>query len=236
MARKFSALIAALALGGGLAYAEDKPDERPGTDTREKGGVTDTKEGTSPSNPGTGGSMSPASPTSPPADQEEATRGATKETSGLDAQGIVAKVHDINQLEIRLGKMAKKKARNKSVKAYGAMLQREHAKIDRELSSLARKLKVTMTKPDGKTEADKEEGKSAAELEERLKTARGGQFDAMFLTGMITGHTEAIDVVTKAREKATDARLRSFLDKTLPKLKAHRTKAQQILDKLKATS
>ena len=195
MARKFTALIAALALGGGIANAEDKKlDERPstergvneenkggagttestskpserkgdqsngnndstnkndqtdnyprdkdttdkgrdkglgadtrGTDTREKGGVTDTREGTSPGNPGTSGSMSPASPTSPPSDREKGEttgemKSDTTKTSALDAQGVIAKLHGINQFEIRLGKLALKKAKNKSVRSYGAMM------------------------------------------------------------------------------------------------------------------
>jgi len=309
MARKFTALIAALALGGGIANAEDKKlDERPstergvneenkggagttestskpserkgdqsngnndstnkndqtdnyprdkdttdkgrdkglgadtrGTDTREKGGVTDTREGTSPGNPGTSGSMSPASPTSPPSDREKGEttgemKSDTTKTSALDAQGVIAKLHGINQFEIRLGKLALKKAKNKSVRSYGAMMIKDHTRGEKELSQLARKLKLTITKPDGKTAADKEEDKTAMELEQRLKTARGGQFDVMYLTGMVTGHTEAIDLVTTSREKATDTQLRTFLDKLLPKLKHHRAAAQRALDKLKAAS
>ena len=139
-------------------------------------------------------------------------------------------------MEIRLGNLASKKAKDRGVKAYGRMLSKDHKKHDKELSKLAKKMKVKVAKFEPKVDGDREAATANAEMEQRLKGARGASFDATFLTAMVKGHSQAVDLLTSFVERPTEPAVKEFLEKTLSALKKHREAAQRLLDKNKAAS
>lgn len=66
---------------------------------------------------------------------------------------------------------------------------------------------------------------------DRLREKTGKNFDEEYLQMMASDHHKAIQLFEKA-STSSDAEIRDFATKMLPKLRAHQTTAKQLLDKL----
>ena len=66
---------------------------------------------------------------------------------------------------------------------------------------------------------------------DKLKSASGADFDKTFAKDMLADHEKDIAEVKEARDKTTDAKLKSLLSATLPVLEKHRDLAQKLVDK-----
>lgn len=58
--------------------------------------------------------------------------------------GLVMKIHRINQMEIRAGRLAQKNGSSAKVKQYGQQLVRDHQAADQKLTTLAQRMGVTL--------------------------------------------------------------------------------------------
>jgi len=127
---------------------------------------------------------------------------------------VLGKLHESNQKEIAMGKMAEKNGKSKEVTSFGKMLVKDHSAADKKVLTLAKQEKIELPKP--------------AAAKEDLPM--GADFDAAFAKSMVDDHKKDIDEVTKARDNTTDEKLKKLLGDMLPTLQKHEDTAQKIVD------
>jgi putative membrane protein len=155
--------------------------------------------------------------------------GRTAVASADPDVAVMQKVHQANQQEIEMGKMALEKAQSPRVKAYAKKLLSDHTAADKQLLSYADKKKLdrsTLELASTPMETAKTDDPHA-----KLNTSSGAEFDRDFVTVMVDAHDKAIDMVKTAKDTVSDKQLAKMLSAMLPKLERHKKMAQDLLDK-----
>jgi putative membrane protein len=132
---------------------------------------------------------------------------------------VLGKLHQSNQKEIEMGKMAQKNGQSKEVKAYGKMLVHDHTNADKKVTALAKQEKVELP-------AAKDHDMSAM-------PAAGPDFDSKFGQAMLDDHKKDVEEAKDAMNKTTDPKLKKLLGDVVPVLEKHETTAQKIVDDTK---
>jgi len=127
-------------------------------------------------------------------------------------------------MEVQLGELAQQKASNQRVKDFGAMMVRDHSKLNDELKSLAAMKNITLPPAPGEDHMDDIK---------KLSEKSGKEFDKDYIKLMIDDHEKDIDKFEKCSKDAKDPDLRAFAEKTLPILRKHLDDAKKIKDELK---
>jgi len=125
-------------------------------------------------------------------------------------------------MEVAAGKLAVKKAKNYSVKAYGAKMISDHTKAGAELKSIA--LKKGYSAP-----------MTAVPASPLLANTTGTEFDKNYVTMMVSDHKKTIAIFENAAANAKDAAVKAYAVKTLPKLKQHLASIQSIAANMNLT-
>jgi putative membrane protein len=163
---------------------------------------------------------------------------------------VLAKMHETNQLEITLGRLAARNGSSQQVKTFGTRLARDHQAADKKVTALAKKLGITLTQghdmaahptPQGKpyqrgdsaqsgdtTSRPAVEMETHAQLTQRLTSLRGAEFDAAFFDAMIKGHEKTIALLERAQGQTQQPELRTLIAQTLPAVRAHLQTAQSL--------
>lgn len=126
-------------------------------------------------------------------------------------------------MEVQLGQLALQKGTSQEVKDFGQMMVTDHGKANQELESVLTKKRMKMPAklaPKHKKMVDKFTNFSSEE------------FDKKYAKEMVKDHTKDVAKFKKMSEKAKDADLKGWVDKTLPVLEQHLQKAQTLAQKL----
>jgi putative membrane protein len=159
---------------------------------------------------------------------------STAARAGYPATRALSILHAKNAEEIELGRLAEQNAGSDAVRDYGRMLVQHHQDNDSKVQSLARELNLTLTEPSQMQQTLMAEKKQATpglpdqSPKARLSLLRGNEFDRAFADQMVNGHREAIDMMTRERGKVQNARVRELIDETLPALREHLSRAEQL--------
>ena len=151
--------------------------------------------------------------------------GATALGTTATPEALLRQIHQLNQVEIELGNLAKSKGASQGVRKLGAELAKDHENVDQEAAALADKHNIQLTKPQQRPQA----GESRkAKLLDGLRKLKGEAFDRRFLSAAVTEHSKVIDDLKTYRTSASND-LRALIDKMLPHLEAHRERASKLL-------
>jgi putative membrane protein len=135
---------------------------------------------------------------------------------------VLGKLHQSNQKEIEMGKLAQKNGSAKEVKAFGAMLVKDHSAADKKVLALAKKEKVDLPTPAKPASSDDMSG-----------MAKGSAFDEKFARDMLDDHKKDIAEATAARDSTNDEKLKKLLTDIVPTLQKHEDTAQKLVDSQK---
>jgi predicted outer membrane protein len=138
--------------------------------------------------------------------------GATAQPSAQDKAWLVA-AHQVNLAEIAAGKLAEQKGTSPTVKALGKRFVEDHTKLDRSLRSVAQQANVTL--PHAPSAAQ------LAAVQQLNATAKGADFDKLWIQQQLAGHASAIQATQQEVEKGSDAQVKQAAVKALPVIKAH---------------
>lgn len=141
-----------------------------------------------------------------------------------DDADFAVKAADGGLAEVSAGQLAVKKASNQDVNDFGQMMIDDHSKANEELKALASQKGITLP-----TATSDEKTNDLQKLSEKT----GADFDKAFMDQMVKDHKKTIDLFEKAEKNAKDADIRAFAQKTLPTLRSHLDRAQQLQDQLK---
>ncbi len=148
------------------------------------------------------------------AKMENAEDNASGPTTPVDEESaeFFVKAADGGMAEVAAGKMAQEKATNPKVKEFAGMMVADHSGANAGLKELAAKKNVTL--PDTVSSDHRED---AADLAKKS----GADFDKAYIDLQVKDHEKTVDLFEKGSSNVKDAELKSFIDQTLPKLKAH---------------
>jgi len=121
--------------------------------------------------------------------------------------------------EVEAGKMAEGKGTSAAVKEFAAMMVKDHSAANAKLKKLAVSKGIELpTEPSmmEKAKAKKTDIKS------------GDSFDKDYLQGQIKAHKDTIDLLQKEIDSGKDPEARAFATDTLPTVKMHLQKVEQI--------
>jgi putative membrane protein len=120
--------------------------------------------------------------------------------------------------EVEVGKLAESKAKNADVKAFGATLVKDHGAANDELKALAQKKNVTLPSALPK-----------AEQKQLDKLSKAKDFDKDFIEHVgLQDHKKDISLFEKTSKGSKDADVKAFASKTLPTLRQHHDKAEEL--------
>ena len=126
-------------------------------------------------------------------------------------------------MEVQLGSYAQQNALSERVKAFGAMMVRDHSKANDELKSIATTKSITLP-------ADMSDSKEKKEMNELMKKT-GKDFDKAYMKMMVEDHKKDVKAFEDASKDVKDTELKNFASSTLPVLKVHLDSAKAIAGK-----
>lgn len=179
-----------------------------------------------------------ALPTAAIADDKTPTTDKTTGKAAKFGDGdvkIIAHLHHVNQMEIDLGKVARKNG-TASLTSYSETLETDHKSADKDLTSFAKKHGLTTIPADKpQTDAEKQEQNDAAAKVARVKTLKGAEFDKEFLTIMVSDHEKELTRIEPSISTASDPDLQAILQSFKPVLQRHADQARDLLKNAQAS-
>lgn len=133
-------------------------------------------------------------------------------------QAFIKEAVQSNLGEVQLGELAAERAETDAVRKFGETLRMDHHAALQRATNLAKSLKVEPpTDPSAETRG----------IYEGLAQLSGSEFDAAFVSHMITAHEAAIAMYSRNANSDDDA-VAAMVADALPKLKAHLAMAQAL--------
>jgi putative membrane protein len=172
-------------------------------------------------------------PTEPPKTATDTTKDTAKDTTKKEKLTanelqVVAHYHELNLMEIDLGKAAMKNAPNQAVKAYAEMLVKDHSEGDVKIKALAKKLGQAIPKEKPATEAEKQEQADAKKAGAALKKLKGAEFEKEYLRMMVDGHEKELAKIDSKVAEVKNSELADMLRDKKPTLQKHADQAREL--------
>ena len=143
----------------------------------------------------------------------------------LTDEQILQITHTANAGELAQAKLARTKAKDAKVKAFAAMMLKDHGDADTKGTALAKKNKLT---PATSTESTTLES-DAKQNTTSLTAAKGADFDHAYIDAQVKEHQAVLDMIDNRllpSAKADD--VKGLLQTIRPKIEAHLKAAQDI--------
>ncbi|MEO3407367.1 DUF4142 domain-containing protein [Mucilaginibacter sp. SMC90] len=147
----------------------------------------------------------------------------TRALSGPDADFAVEAANG-SLLEVELGKLAQRKSGNAEIKAFGAMMEKDHMQAGNELEAIAKQKRMALPSSPGG-----EEHKTMEELNAKSVS----EFDKSYVNAMVKDHESDMKKFTNGRKLVHYPEMTKFIDKTLPILKMHYEAALRLQQKFR---
>jgi putative membrane protein len=202
--------VAVLVLGVSLAASARKPKQEPVPDAG-----TDGPPLMAQSPPP---AKAPARPDDPP---EKAPPMAPQLAVAAADRPTIQRLHDANQMEIQMGRLAQERGASRDVKNYGKRLVADHTAADKKLDDYLRRRGTKVGELGTTSAADPDH--------ELLATKVGAEFDRAFGLQLVADHTKTIEMLHSARIATYDDDLRELYDKMIETQEAHKRAAQDVV-------
>jgi putative membrane protein len=142
--------------------------------------------------------------------------------SKMDADFIVNAASG-GMLEVELGQLAQLNGAAPRVKAFGAMMIKDHGEGGEKLKALAAIRRVTL--PSGVSIQQQKDV-------DRLKKKKGDDFDKAYIRLMVSDHKDDIKEFEKQATQSTDSLTRNFATQSLDMLHRHLDSANHLLESM----
>lgn len=121
--------------------------------------------------------------------------------------------------EVEMGRLAQEKAKSPEVKAFGAMMVKDHAAANDKMKAVAAKKGIDLpTKPSVAQMATKT----------KLQVLSGDTFDKSYVKDMVEDHVKDIAEFEKEARDGKDPDAKAFATATLPTLREHLEKIRHV--------
>ena len=139
-----------------------------------------------------------------------------------DASNFAVNAANGGMMEVELGKIAEDNASSPRVKAFGAMMVKDHSEANSNLKGIANSLNIAIP--------DSVSNDSRKEIND-LKMKKGKEFDKAYVKMMVDDHKKDIAEFRKCADNCSDSTIKNFAYTTLPVLEKHLDSIQAIAAK-----
>jgi putative membrane protein len=146
----------------------------------------------------------------------------------------LSQIHLTNLTEIALAKIAEEKASSSEVRAYADQLVQDHTNVDQIVVAMAQKKGAHLKNGIPAYREKRHETAQEKQLERKLNSAAGPDFDRLFLEQTSSDHERLISKLQQDREDVSDDELEALIDKMIPIFQQHRDLAQILMKKEQA--
>lgn len=129
--------------------------------------------------------------------------------------------------EVELGRLAAEKASDPDVRAFGQHMVDDHSKANEELKKVAEAKGVVVPTTIGSKEAS---------LKKKLSGLSGAAFDRAYVDAMVKDHRHDVAEFEKQASDARDSDVAAFASKTLPTLREHLSRVEELSKNVKGRS
>lgn len=136
----------------------------------------------------------------------------------LDDKFLI-KVSSCENATVEISKLADKRAGSASVKEFAAQLVTDHQKCHERVAGIVKNRKIAIVSG---------LEKDVKENVDRLSKLNGAEFDREYLKWVIDTHKDAIATFENQADKGQDGDTRSFAKETLPHLRDHLKRAEEL--------
>ena len=147
---------------------------------------------------------------------------------GLTDANIVALLDGANKADSAGGALAAKKATDAEVKAFARLMMSEHHALRAAGQALAKQLGVEPKAP----ERDPLAPYVANEMKTLQSTAKGAEFDRVYIDNEVSVHQAVLDLANQARVTTQTPQLKELIEKAIPVIRKHLDQATELQKKL----
>jgi putative membrane protein len=148
----------------------------------------------------------------------QAASGSQAQESKIDEKKFVTEAYAGGLAEIRLAKIAERRAQSPAVKQFAQKMQQDHSKADERLANLAKSLGIQL--PNELTPEHQQ-------LADRLNTIEADDFDEDYMKAMVDDHEKDVAAFKQA-SLTNEGAVAQFAKDTLPTLEQHLAMARQV--------
>ena len=142
--------------------------------------------------------------------------GAARAAQPPTTAEVLTKIHQANEREVDMGRMAAEHGNAKEVRSFGKTLVKDHLAAEKKVAKLAKEEKIEL----------------AETIPNDIDTLPAGDaFDGQFARTMLKSHQRAIAELEAARDATSDEKLKKLLGELLPVLHKHEEMAQRLVDR-----
>lgn len=161
----------------------------------------------------------------PAAPRERARFGSSSDVPTAIAEGpeldrlFVEQASQSGLAEVRLGRLAAEKASEQAIKEFGQMMVSDHSRANDKLKAIAERKGLSVAT---------ELGMEHAQAERRISALSGERFDRAYIQQMVADHKKAIDLFERQESRGGDTELQAFAKESLPLLRTHLIRAENL--------
>jgi putative membrane protein len=142
---------------------------------------------------------------------------------------VASEIHEINRMEIEMGKTAQSKGTISDVQDFARKLVTDHSSADSELMKIASEESLTLQKPEPRNKDEYKLEADTQNLMHQLRMNTGTEFDRAYLEGMKSEHKAVIALMGKLQNNMYTSRLKDFIStKLMPYLRQHQDIASNL--------
>jgi putative membrane protein len=148
----------------------------------------------------------------------DSTKAAIPSTVSKADQDFAVNAANAGMTEIEAGHLAEQQGMAKDVKAYGAMMVKDHTEAADKLKAICAQKNITLP-----TSISSDMQKNIDDL----KAKSGKDFDKAYIDMMVSDHKKVISAFEDESKNGSDADIRAFADSTLHTLHHHLDAAEK---------
>lgn len=148
-----------------------------------------------------------------------------KDSLAKQDQQYFRDIAQANMAEVQTGKLAEQQASSNNVKVFARDMVTDHGKMLEEQREMAKAKGVQMPKE------PKKEHQAALQ---KLKKAKGEQFDRAYMSQMVKDHEKTLKLVQDTAKNAKDPELKAMAQKAAPDIEKHLQAAKELSDRASA--
>ncbi len=130
-----------------------------------------------------------------------------------------------NLMEIKAADIAQGKTKRDDVKDFAKSIEKDHTDVNKNLKTLADRMKMKLPKDLGDHQA----------FIDGLKAKTDADFDRTYVAATVASHEKCVALFEKFSSSTKNADLKAFADNTLPGLRTHLSHSKTLLETLGGT-
>lgn len=150
---------------------------------------------------------------------------ATAKDATADARFMEVATRD-SLSEIKAAEIAQDKTKREEVKSFAASIAKDHKDVNKNLKSLADRMKMELPKDVGDHQA----------FLDGLKAKTDADFDRTYVAATVASHKKCVALFEAFSKATKNEDLRAFADNTLPGLRIHLKHSTDLLETLGGTN